>query len=189
MKKKIKLCLIFTLILQLLIPSYLLINHYTCEKKALESEKEYLFLLSDITFFTDRRGSITECESFHFFIDQAYNFYNSKIAVTETDNGIAVLEEKTTGTDIWFDYNHYKKKQDIYSDSFTFENDSAILDTIREIETEYSSKWSYSDFEEIIQPETQEKKAFISAKVYKGIFIPTAVYFGTQKILTIEPDI
>lgn len=189
MTKKFKLCLVFALIIQLLVPSYMLVNHYTNEKKAIESGKEYLFLLNDITFFTDIRGSVSECESFRIYINQANKFYGKKIAVTETDDGIAVLEEKNNNTDIWFYYKHYNKKQEIFADSFTFENNIAALDTIKEIEKHYSRKWSYSDIEDIIQLDTQTKNVYLSAKVYKGIFIPTAVYFGSQKIITIKTDI
>lgn len=179
MKNKMKIFLIFALVIQLFVPSFLLTHHYSLIKTAMLEKTEYLFVISYLEFWSDdKKYTAEEVDSLHFSVYDTVGLYNERIAVSADENGIARLSELgDKKTDIWFDYDYYDKSQTIPADRFSF-TEEASPDIVRELHQRYF--W-YNRNDE------NKEYAYLSVKVYKGIFIPTAIYYKGEKIMTIDP--
>ena len=179
MKNKLKIFLIFALVIQLFVPSYLLVHHYSLISTAMEQKTEYLFVISYLEFLSDdKKYTAEEVDSLHFAVFYTEGLYNERIAVSADENGIARLSELgDKKTDIWFDYDYYDKSQTVTADRFSF-TEEASPDIVRELHQRYF--W-YNRNDE------NKEYAYLSVKVYKGIFIPTAIYYKGEKIMTIDP--
>ncbi len=180
MNKKMKVLLALTLIIQLLIPSYLLYHHYTVMDTALNSAEEYRFRIDSLEFEipTDPDADY-ECESVYFRVTDIEAFYNKKIAVTLSEDGFPQVDEvdNSNKSDCWFDYKHYKQSKNLYKEDFAFNADIAVRYTLNKLRKEYA--WYNKNDED-------RKYAYVSAKIYKGRFIPTAIYFEGIKVITIN---
>ncbi len=184
MTRKIKVFLSITLIIQFLIPAYLLSHHYSVMNTALESGTEYRFKITSIEFdyyTADDNEYEYICENIYFRIAEINALYNGKIAVSLDENGLPVLEvlKDKKQTDSWFDYDYYSQCCDISADKFTFSPDMNTREIIRRINSEYS--WFNRNDED-------KTYAYLSAKIYKGIFIPTAIYFNGIKVISITNE-
>lgn len=181
MTRKIKAFLALTLIIQLLIPAYLLIHHYSVTNTALESATEYRFRINSMHFDIFSDVDVYECKEISFSVEEIVGFYNQKIAVSLNENGMPVLEElkDKKQTDIWFDYDYYRQKTNLYTEDITFSDGIDIQSTIRKIKSEYS--W-------FNRKDEYKTYAYLTAKIYKGVFIPTAIYFNGIKVITINND-
>ena len=184
MNKKLKLILALTLIVQLLIPAGFLYHHYTAIDYALNHSPEYKFKLLDIDFwdsdFMKDESDITD-HPISIEVGGARNYYNKKIAVTVGEDGFADLAELDSQlqTSCWFDYDYYRKNSNIYQNEFSFEDGVDIKALVTEINQTYG--WA-SDFHE------NGSYAYVTAKVYRGVFIPTAIYVKGEKVITIHLD-
>ena len=179
MTRKAKVFLCFALIIQLVIPAYLLSHHYSVMNTALESATEYRFRINNIDFdyYTDVDNNYV-CTEITFRVEEIDGLYNRKIAVSLNENGFPVVEElkDKKQTDIWFDYDYYKQSRELSSDEFTFAPDRNATDVIKRIRKEYS--WFNRNDE-------NKTYAYVTAKIYKGVFIPTAIYFNGIEVITI----
>lgn len=180
MKKSAKIITALTLIIQLLIPSYLLVHHYTLINTALKSEDEYMFEIDIIHF--DHKNifnySADGINSFYFEIFDFMPLDTEKIAVEKDEDGQLTVKEltKDNKTDVWFNYDYYSKNSFFTRGEYQFESTDNISTLITSINKEY---YALSTKDEVRNP------AYVSVKIYKGIFIPTAIYFNGEKILTI----
>lgn len=182
MTRKAKVLLILTLIIQLIIPAYLLSHHYSVTNTALESATEYRFRINSIDFgyYKDEYNNFV-CDEIRFYVEEIDGLRNKKIAVSLNENGLPVVEEleDKKQTDIWFDYDYYKQSRELSADDITFSPDSSATDIIRKISREYS--WFNRNDE-------YKTYAYVTAKIYKGVFIPTAIYFNGVEVITITNE-
>lgn len=183
MKNKIKIFLILVLVIQLLVPSYLLVHHYSLINTAMEEKTEYLFVIDYMEFWSDSKNYTEEYVStLHFSIYDTAGLYNERIAVSADENGIArlrALEDKKQ-TDIWFDYDYYEKSNSVGEGEFSFTERENAPDIVKELRQRYL--W-YNRKDE------NKEYVYLSAKIYKGIFIPTAIYYRGEKVIEINPPI
>ncbi len=176
MSKKLKILVILTLIIQLIIPSYLLYHHYSVTEAAINSGTEYKFRISYIEFDAADAQSKEECKSIHFFLDGLSGLYKSKIAVSADEYGFATMSElkNKNQTDYWFDYDYYNKNTDLSEGEFAFADGIYAREMMNRIRSEYS--WFNRN-------DSNRNYAYVYAKVYKGVFIPTAIYFEGLKVI------
>ncbi len=181
MNKKIKIFLALTLVIQILIPSFLLLNHYSVIKEAKESETEYCFRLIDIYFFYPAGDiSADTVISLSYTVEDALYSRDKRMTVSVDETGLAAIASADENSgDCWFDYDYYMKNKEILSSNFTFEPDIDVQALIKELRSQYS--WFNRNNENRIY-------AYVTAKIHKGIFLPTAIYLGDIKILTINID-
>ncbi len=173
--------LIITILLQIFIPSYLLIHHYTLIKNTLKTETEYRFQLNRLYIDYSNVGVVTASSvtGLTFEIYDVYSLHNDKFTVTVNENGISDVKEIEGSplTDTWFNYKYYANSTFHSAENFTIEKDINVQKTIRDINRHYN--WFNRN-------DTDREYAYVTAKIYKGMFIPTAIYFRDQKIITIN---
>lgn len=182
MTLKAKAFLCFALIIQLLVPVYLLSHHYSVTNSALTSATEYRFRINSIKFdYSIDSDNDYICEGIDFRVEEIDGLWDKKIAVSLNENGLPVVEElkDKKQTDIWFDYAYYKQSRELSSDEFTFAPDRSATDIIKRIRKEYS--WFNRNDE-------NKTYAYVTAKIYKGVFIPTAIYFNGIEVITITNE-
>ena len=172
MNKKLKIFLALTLVIQLLVPVFLIWYQYSVLNTAASCENEYRFRLSYINFSDD--------DTMHFATDAM--FYASKnyryTVVTYTKNIVRAAPKYTPedDTDEWFYGNTYIRNRTVTADKYSF-TDEASADRIKsEIRTETQKKGT----------DTSIEFPYLSAKIYKGAFIPVAIYFKGEKIIDIS---
>ena len=180
MNKKLKIVIALTLIIQLLIPSYLLYHHYSAIDFALNHSLDYRFKLLDIGLYGYDEDNDDPLEDIDLFLEIGgiHNYYGEKIAVTVGEDGFADLAELKSkkDTDCWFDYDYCYKNSNFSYGEFTFEDGVDVKALRKEINESYA--WA-SDLHE------NGSFAYVTAKVYKGVFIPTAIYVRGEKVITI----
>ncbi len=168
--KKLIYLIVLTLIIQLAFPFGLLYTNSSNYNFALEHSIDYKFKLREAYLF-DYDGD--EKYSTEFAVDGVYSFYRKdKIAVTIGEDGfaeMALLEDKDKNT-CWFACDYYRKISDATED-YVFEpgiDERIFRDKVYETG----------------EDDERECVAYMTAKVYKGVFIPTAIYVGDEKLLT-----
>ncbi len=179
MNKKLKFIIALTLIFQLLIPAAILYNHYEARYFAINHGVDYKIKI-DSVYFSDYRASsdptdIVDCIDYYI---ADYRLYNKKIAVTVGKDGFAQLSEleKGSDSDSWFEEKYYRKKRYLRADDFKFEEGVDKRELNRKSVQLESGQLN------------ENEVFYLTAKVYKGLFIPTAIYFGEEKIVTIFVD-
>ena len=173
--------LIITILIQIFIPSFLLIHHYTLIKNTLATETEYRFQLNRIYIDYKNSGVVTASSvtGLTFEIYDVYSLNNEKFTVRVNENGIAEVKtiEEKPNTDTWFSYKYYAKSNYYTDEKISFTKDIDTESTIRDIHKAYN--WFNRN-------DPDREYAYVTAKIYKGMFIPTAIYFRDQKIITIN---
>ncbi len=179
MNKKFKIIIALTLIVQLLIPAAILYNHYTVRNFAINHSIDYKIKI-ELLYFSDYRASsdptdIRDCLDYYI---NDYRLYNKKVAVTIGEDGFAQLSEldKNSDSDCWFEEKYYREKRQLRADEFKLEEG---VD-----KREINRKTSQLEMDKLNENEC----FYLTAKVYKGLFIPTAIYFCDEKIATIFVD-
>ena len=178
MNKKLKIFIALTLALQLLIPSCILVYNKEITDNAIRNGTEYSFRLNHL-YLNRSLTPETENYSLYFHISSGnFNFYYAdEISVTVNPNGFASLSRrKNTDTDdCWFTYKSLCNTMTQPDDSFS----PAEGLTYRELFLTLNQLKNEEDY-------TLPDRAYVTAKVYKGMFIPTAIYLDGEKILTIS---
>ena len=178
MNKKLKIFIALTLALQLLIPSFILVYNKEITDNAIRNGTEYSFRLNHLYL---NRSLTSETESYT--LRYEINGYNlllysmDEISVTENPNGFAALskrENSDTG-DSWFRYKSLSESMFLTDDCFTPAEGLTCRDLFL-LTNELKNK----------EKHTISDRAYVTAKVYKGIFIPDAIYLDGEKILTIS---
>lgn len=179
MNKKFKIIIALTMIVQLLIPAVLLYHHYTIREFALNHSIDYKIRINGLYLSDYRAGSDPTDTRYclDYYINN-YRLYNKKVAVTIGEDGFAQLSEldKKSDSDCWFEEKYYREKRYLRGDDFKLE--------------EGVDRWEINrKSAQLESDELNENECFyLTAKVYKGLFIPTAIYFCDEKIATIFVD-
>lgn len=181
MNKKFKIMIALTLIIQLLIPVSMLCHHVTVKNITLNHSTEYKFKLLDMDFYgyNKENGEIMKDGSLYFEVGGVHNYYGEKIAVTVGEDGFVDLAEPENiiKTNCWFDYYYCNENSHFKYGEFSFEPDVDVEQLKKEINETYG--WA-SNFHE------NGCYAYVTAKVYMGMFIPTAIYVKGEKVITIH---
>lgn len=184
MNKKLRIILALTLIVQLLIPVGMLYHHATIRNFALNHSLEYKFKLLDIDFWDfDYMDEDTDSYSgtINLEVGGVRNYYNRKIAVTIGEDGFVDLAEleNRMQTNCWFDYDYCRKNCTFRMNEYSFEPEVDVKALMSEVNKTHG--WT-SNFHE------NGCYAYVTAKVYKGVFIPTAIYVKGEKVITIHVE-
>ncbi len=183
MNKKLKIFLAITLVLQLLFPSSLLIYQYSLLSTVKNLSTEYTFEIAHLSFadyyvYEDSFSEIAEGPlSFHLAED--WKVSAEKVTpVLSPQNNVLSLRKLQDGdkTDVWFYNRHYYRNRIIEPEFFSFVNEEDKGGLKRDLRNEYSH---FKEDEETFE------HAYLTAKIYKGIFLPTAIYFRGEKIIDI----
>ena len=181
--KKLKIFIIGVLIIQLLLPAGLLIYQQTLNKNATESSAEFRFKLANLSIWN--YGEVTLNFSIEdISLSRLSNFYGEDIAVTVGADGIAELRiaENKKDNKHWFSYDNYQKLE-----SFSLaDGEFSYADSpeAREIIDNWPERL-YHEKDEILNYRGGNTM-FLTAKVYKGLFIPTAIYNEDVKIIDLH---
>ncbi len=170
MNKKLKIIVSVLLIIQLALPVYFLVCHCYTVSYAVRNAPEYKFDLEylHISDYDDDKNSLS-------FEISGLSYRTA--AITTTINGFAVITSYNgkKKTDSWFSRNFYAANTFFPEDKYSLEPGADIQ----------MLKQRFSEYKLIEQPDGKFVSAtYITAKVYKGVFIPTALYYEDQKILT-----
>ena len=172
MNKKLKIIVSVLLIIQLALPVYFLVHHCSTVSYAVRNAPEYKFGIEylHISDYTENKNSLA-------FEISGLSYRTKKAAITSTINGFAVISSYNgkQKTDSWFSRN-------FYAVNTFFPEDKYILEPGADIQL---LKQRFSEQKLIgLADEKFIAATYITAKVYKGVFIPTALYYENQKILT-----
>ena len=109
-----------------------------------------------------------------FDVIDIFQFYHEDIAVTVGEDGYAhklPCENKKLNKH-WFTFNYYYNKSYVNNDSYVYEEGIDIAELHRKINKIYGK--------DIEKPDG----FYVTAKVYKGIFIPIAIYIEDTKVIS-----
>ena len=183
MTKKMKILLALIIAVQLLVPSSLLAYHYSVYSTAKSLGTEYWFEITYLSFddhyVSDDSYEIAE-GTMSFDLEEMWRLSTDKITpVISPQNNVISLKKlgDDEKTDIWFSYRIYNRSRILETDSFSFvnpEKKGAIKQALR---TEYLRYKSDNE---------NYEHAYLTAKIYKGIFLPTAIYFKGERIIEIN---
>lgn len=186
--KKLKLIIILVLVIQIILPAGMLDYHYSIYNYALNNTPDFKFYLSYFDLYS--RGENDEIiyddeeKNDVLYFDIAYRYYDTNMEVVSDMNGFAVvsaLQNKKLNKH-WFSFDNYNK-----IGSFSqAEGEFTYVDT--EEAKKVMSQWKDTYFDHYGDDEIKFKggnAVYITAKVYKGMFIPTAVYRDDVKVIDI----
>ena len=186
--KKFKLIVILVLVIQIILPAGMLGYHYSIYNYALNNTPDFKFYLSyfDLYSYGDNDEIIYDDEDKNdvLYFDIAYRYYRTDMEVVADMNGFVVIsavQDKKLNKH-WFSYDNYNKMG-----SFSqAEGEFTYVDT--EEAKKVMSQWKDTYFDHYGDDEIKFKggnAVYITAKVYKGVFIPTAVYKDNVKVIEI----
>lgn len=185
MNKKLKAFISLAIVIQLLVPSFLLVHHYSVLSTAKQLETEYTFEISRIYFnnyyfdYTEGAATLKQDGPMEFDTDAVISWGNKKIKVIASpQNNVIDTQELKSGetADSWFYSKYYRQNSVIDAEKYSFEpgvNGEEIKAVLRR---EYS----------ILKDKEDREPAYLTAKIYKGLFLPTAIYFKGEKIIDIN---
>ncbi len=179
MNKKLKATLALTLIIQLLIPSFLLWHHNFVLNSARALEEEYTLRLYFFNFSDGVSNPSPEQENVIQFSAAPLSYISSrKYTVTVNSKNIVTGAPRLTDenkTDTWFYGRAYSKNSRITPDKYSVTEGTDIDSIERELSIE------------AVKSSDDESREFpyLTAKIYKGVFLPTAIYFKGEKIIDI----
>lgn len=183
MNKKLKFIIALTLIFQLIIPVSMLYHHTTVMRFA-KNGPEYKFKLIDMDFWeydfiTGKVDSYSDPIGIE--VGGISYFYDKKFAVTVGEDGFADLTEteNTYGKSLWVHSDYCRKNCTFYEGEYSFEPGVDIRALMDEINKTHG--WASNMHENGCY-------AYVTAKVYKGVFIPTAIYVKGEKVITISVE-
>ena len=175
--KKLKVFIIAVLILQILAPAGLLTHHYTLHDTAKKESPEFKFRLDGLSIY-DIYDSGEGDEKIVFDVRDLFEFYHQDIAVTVGDDGYAHMElaEDKSMNKHWFTFEYCYNRSYESSDNYKYEDGIDIAELHQKVNKIYGL--------DVEKPEG----FYITAKVYKGIFIPISIYIENEKVITFLND-
>lgn len=178
MNKKFKIIIAAILILQIIMPAAMLGYHYSAHKDALTKSPEFKFKLEYLDIyeiFDVGNGS----EKLSFEVQDVYTYYQSEMAVKVGEDGFAYLTdaENKIFNKHWFTFKYYS------NNSYHTSNDYDYVEGINPADVIYRVNALYS--KDVPKPEG----FYMTAKVYKGIFIPTAIYLDGNKVIVFKNEL
>ena len=173
MNKKLKFILVFILIIQILMPVGLLTYHYTLHSKVMTESPEFKFRLDGMDIY-DIYDTGEGDENLYFDVKDIFQLYHEDIAVTVGEDGYAHMElaEDKKLNKHWFTFEYCYNKSYVNSDSYVYEEGIDIAELHRKINKIYGK--------DIEKPDG----FYVTAKVYRGIFIPIAIYIEDTKVIS-----
>ena len=187
--KKFKLIIILVLVIQIILPAGMLGYHYSIYNYALNNTPDFKFYLSYFDLYSrdDNNGithNFSESENDIFHFDIAYRYYREDMAVAADANGFAVVSEIENKklNKHWFSFSNYNK-MGAFSQAdgkFTYVDTEEAKKVMSEWKQTYFDHYGYDEIEFY-----KSDSVYLTAKVYKGIFIPTAVYKDNVKVIEI----
>ena len=186
--KKLKLIVILVLVIQIILPAGMLGYHYSIYNYALNNTPDFKFYLSYFDLYSrgenDEIIYDDEAKNDVLYFDIAHRYYREDMAVTADANGFAVVSEIENKklNKHWFSFDNYNKMGS-FSQS---EGEFTYVDT--EEARKVMSQWKDTYFDYYGDDEIKFKggnSVYLTAKVYKGVFIPTAVYKDNVKVIEI----
>ena len=186
--KKFKLIIIIILVIQIILPAGMLGYHYSIYNYALNNTPDFKFYLSYFDLYSHGENDeiIYDDEEKNdvLYFDIAYRYYREDMAVTADANGFAVVSEIENKklNKHWFSFSNYNK-MGAFSQS---DGEFTYVDTeeARKIMSEWKERY-YDHYGKAEIEVYQADSLYITAKVYKGMFIPTAVYKDNVKVIEI----
>lgn len=178
MNKKLKFILVFILIIQLIMPVGLLTYHYTLHSKVMTESPEFKFRLESIDVYQVYDTGEGD-ERLYFDVKDIFQLYHEDIAVTVGEDGYAHMlpcENKELNKH-WFTFEYYYNKSYVNNDSYVYEDGVDVAELHHKIYNTYSKDVS------------KPYGFYMTAKVYKGIFIPVAIYIEDSKVITFKNEI
>ena len=173
MNKKFKLIIVAILIIQLLMPVGLLTYHYTLHSRAMTESPEFRFKLDGMDIY-DIYDTGEGVERLCFDVIDIFQLYNEDIAVTVGEDGYAHMlpSENKKLNKHWFTFEYYYNKSYVNNDSYVYEDGINVAELHRKINKIYGK--------DIEKPDG----FYVTAKVYRGIFIPLAIYIEDTKVIS-----
>lgn len=186
--KKLKLIIILALVIQIILPAGMLAYHYSIYNYAINNTPDFKFYLTYFDLYNYGEGKEIlyddKDENDVLYFDIANRYYRTDMEVVADMNGFAVLsavQDKKLNKN-WFSYDNYNKMG-----SFSqAEGEFTYVDT--EEAKKIMSEWKDRYFDIYGTDDIEFKggnTVYITAKVYKGVFIPTAVYRDNVKVIEI----
>ncbi len=169
--------IIAVLILQLLMPAGLLYYHYSLHARAMKESPDFKIMVSYMNIW----DYVNDGESLHFELDNIYLYYGEDIAVTVGADGVATLSRAGNKrlNKHWFSFDYYRKLGSYHAKEgeFTYVDTPEAKEIIdRWRNNPHNSEGEILDYQ-------GGNSMYITAKIYKGLIIPTAVYNLDVKII------
>ena len=186
--KKLKLIIILVLVIQIILPAGMLGYHYSVYNYALNNTPDFKFYLSyfDLYSYGENDEIIYGDEEKNdvLYFDIAYKYFNTNMEVVSDMNGFAVisaLQDKKLNKH-WFSSDNYNKIGSFSQadGEFTYVDTEEAKKIMSEWKQRYYDHYGNAEIEVY-----QADSLYITAKVYKGVFIPTAVYKDNVKVIEI----
>ncbi len=171
--KKLKIIIAVTLIFQLLLPLYLLTYHYSAYDEAVKEITDFKFRLEYLDIY-DMYDTGEDVQHLNFEIQGIYDYYMQDIEVAEGADGFAQMsasKNKNLNKN-WFTFKYYYNSNHFSSEEYKYAEGVDQTKLIYKVNALHS--------EDVKNPEG----FYMTAKVYKGIFIPTAIYFDGVKVIS-----
>ncbi len=168
MNKKLKIAVALVLILQLLVPVSLLVYNQALIKTTLEKGTELKFSLLNIyesTRYTEENICV------NFYVD-GFVYNNKNVKISSDSEGFAKFYRED-GENDWINRDFVYKAQKLTADEITM-----------------VEPFTEEDFKVYLRRHDYAKDIrehfYVTAKIYRGIFIPTALYYDGIKIAEIN---
>lgn len=197
--KKLRLIVILSLVIQIILPVSMLGYHYCIYSYAMNNTPDFKFYLSyfDLHSFSGNRlvyDGENE-DSLYFQIAGTELYRPDEMVVTVNEKGFAVdlspAENKALNKH-WFSYKHYCKIGSFSQKDgeFTYADTEEAKKVLSEWEAKEEIYFDIiaGDLSLYEQNHKEQSSVYITAKVYKGIFIPTAVYKDNVKIIQLHTE-
>ena len=191
MNKKLKLFIIIALVIQIILPAGLLSYHYSVYNYALNNTPDFKIYASwfDLHSYGENGEILYGYEDEGngvLYFDLKDMLYDEDMAVTTGADGFAVLSEAENKklNKHWFSYDSYRKLSSYSQEEGEFE----YVDTeeARKVMSDWIGYFDYYDEGGIDY--NGGNVVYITAKVYKGVLIPTAIYKDDVKIITLNTN-
>ena len=175
--KKLKIIIIASLILQLLLPLYLLTYHYSAYDEAMNETDDFRFRLEYLDIY-DMYDTGEGVQHLDFKIKDIYEFYGDDIEVTVGTDGFAemALSKDKNLNKHWFTYKYYYSSNFYSSEEYEYAEGVDVTKLIYTVNALHS--------EDVENPDG----FYMTAKVYKGIFIPTAIYWENEQVISFKTE-
>ena len=171
--KKLKIIITATLVLQLILPLYLLAYHYSAYDEAVNQTEDFSFRLEYLDIY-DIYDTGEGVQNLNFEIKDIYDYYGEDIEVTVGEDGFAEMSgaKNKALNKHWFTFKYYYESNDFTSEEYEYTEGTDVTRLIYDVNSLHA--------ENVKNPEG----FYMTAKVYKGIFIPTAIYFDGEMVIS-----
>lgn len=188
--KKLRLFIIAVIVLQLLVPAGLLWYHNSLHRRAMAESPDFK-LRVDYMYIWDYENNSGETLYFDLQNLSYGNRHEDKTVIAGAD-GVATITtaENKRLNKYWFSLDNYYKIGSIDKSEFSYVDTPEAREVllrwcdspyIKEGYVNNDGNLSYDDF-----GYGYSESLYITAKVYKGLIIPTAVYCGDVRIIDIK---